>query len=105
MILKQKYIYSKIIPNMGGFHQLHVSQRVYFKRYNCIGLQDWFIHSGTIGAGSVSQALEGRHYYHSIRPCKGGFDALVQRRVEDLTNKFELELVHPYLLVVQSLYE
>ena len=44
---------------MGGFHQLHVSQRVCFKRYNCMGLQDWFIHSGTIAAGSVSQALEG----------------------------------------------
>ena len=97
MILKHRDLYSKIISNMGGFHQFHVFRSVLFKRYSCKSLQDWFLDSGTVAAGSVSQVLEGRHY-RSICPRKRGFDALVQRRVEDITNKFELELIHPDLL-------
>ena len=80
---------------MGSFHQMRVFQRVLFKRYNCLGLQDWFVDSGTIAAGSVSQALEGRHYYRSIPLHKEGVD-LVHGRVEDITNKSEL--IHPDLL-------
>ena len=44
----------------------------------------------------ASQAFEGRHYYCSMRLHKEGFYALVQRRVEDITNKFEL--IHQDLL-------
>ena len=80
---------------MGGFHQMCVFQRVLFKRYNCLDLQDWFADSGTIAAGSVSQAFEGRYYYRSIRLHKEGFDALVQRTVEDINKS---ELIHPHLL-------
>ena len=79
-----------MIPIMDGFHQMHVFLRVLFKRYNCLGLPDWFVDSGIIAAGSVSQAFEGRHYYRWIHLHKEGFDALVQRRAEDTTNKFEL---------------
>ena len=75
---------------MSGFHKLRVFQRVLFKRCSCLGLQDWFVDSGTIAAGSVSQPFEGRHYYRSIRLRKEGFHALVQRRVEDITDKFKL---------------
>ena len=57
-----KDLYSKIVPIMGGFHQMRIFQRVIFKRYNCLGLQIWFVDSGKIAAGSVSQAFEGRHY-------------------------------------------
>ena len=61
-----------------------------------MGLQDWLADSGTIAAGSVCQAFEGRHYYRSMCLHKKGFDVLVQRRGEDVTNKSEL--VHPDLL-------
>ena len=81
---------------MNRFHEMRVFQRVLFKRYNCLGLQDWFVDSGTIAGGSVSQASEGRHYYRSISLYKEGFDALLQRKVEDITNKFES--IHPDLL-------
>ena len=30
---------------MGCFHQMRVFQRVLFKRYNCMDLQDWLIDS------------------------------------------------------------
>ena len=59
------------------------------KRYNCLGLQDWFVDSRTIVARSVSQAFEGRHYYDLIRLRKK-IDTSIQIRVEDITNKFEL---------------
>ena len=52
--------------------------------------------SGTISAGSVSEAFEGRLYYRSMCLHKDGFDALVHRGVEDITNKSEL--IHPDLL-------
>ena len=58
----------------------------------CLGLKDWFVDTGTIAAGSVSQAFEGRQYYRSMRLHKEGSDALVQKTVEVITNKFELTL-------------
>ena len=94
--MEAKYLYSKIIPNMGGFHQLHIFQRVIFKLYNCLCLQDWFVDSETITARSASQVFERRHYYRSMCLHKEGLDNLVQRRVKDITNKFEL--IHPDLL-------
>ena len=30
---------------MGCFHQMRVFQRVLFKRYNCVDLQDWLVDS------------------------------------------------------------
>ena len=59
-------------------------------------LQDSFVDSGKINAGSVSQAFEGRFYYRSISLHKEGFHALVQRKLEDITNKFKL--IRPDLL-------
>ena len=43
---------------MGGFHQMQVFQRILFKRNNCLGLQDWFVDSGTIATGSTSQVFK-----------------------------------------------
>ena len=51
---------------MGGFHHLRVFQRVLLKRYNYLGLQDWFVDLGTILAGSISLTFEGRNYYRLI---------------------------------------
>ena len=58
------------------------------KRYNCLGLQDWFVDSRTIVARSVSQAFEGRHY--DLIRLRKKIDTSIQIRVEDITNKFEL---------------
>ena len=54
----------------GWFPSTACFQKVLFKRYNCMGLKDWFVGSGTIAAGPVSQALEGRNYSRSMRPHK-----------------------------------
>ena len=62
---------------MGGFHQIRVFEKVLFKRYNCLGFQDWFVYSGKIATGSASQAFKWRHYYRSMHLHKEGFDGLV----------------------------
>eukprot|EP00795_Rhopilema_esculentum_P014823 gene14823-5939_t len=52
------------------------------------GLKDWFTDAGVIASGSVDQALEGRHYFHSMQLLKECFDALGQFRIEDLTGTY-----------------
>ena len=49
----------------------------WFSSIACMGLQYWFADFGTIVAGSVIQAFEGRPYYRSMRLCKEGFNVLV----------------------------
>ena len=62
---------------MSGFNQMRVVfQKVLFKRYNSLGLQNWFVDSETIASGSVSQASEGRYYHPSMLLHKEGFDVL-----------------------------
>ena len=48
---------------MGGFHQLHVKQRLIYKRSNCIGIKKWCIDDGIIAPGAAAQAIEEQHYY------------------------------------------
>ena len=103
IICKHRDLYSKIIPIMDGFHQVRVFQRALFKRYHCLGLQDSFVDSGTITAGSVSQAFDRRHHYHSIRLHREGFHVLVHRKVEDIINKFKL--IHLDLLSYLSYWQ
>ena len=80
IIWKHRDRYSKIIPIMNSFHQIRDFQIVLFNRYNCLGLQDWFVDSGTIPAGSVSEVFEGRHYYHTIHLQKKDLMLLLQEK-------------------------
>ena len=67
---------------MCGFHQLRVRQRQIYKRYACLGFKSWFIDSEVIAKGSADQAIEGRHYYRSMRMLKESLNALVQYSFE-----------------------
>ena len=44
--------------------------------------KSWFIDSGMVAKGSADQAIEGRHYYGSMRVLKESFNALVQYSFE-----------------------
>ena len=50
--------YKKVIPLMGGFHQLLVLMKIIYKRHGCIGYKKWFIDSKTIASGSADKAVE-----------------------------------------------
>ena len=80
--------YKKVIPLMGGFHQLLVLQKIIYKRHGCMGYKKWFTDAKIIAAGSIDKAIEGRNYYRCMRIHKEGFDAIVQNRVESLTNSY-----------------
>ena len=75
-------IYNRVIVLMDGFHQLRVRQKQIYKRYVCLDFKSWFIDSGVIVKGSVDQAIEGRHYYQSMKILKESFNALVQYSFE-----------------------
>ena len=58
--------YQKIIPLMGGFHQLMVMQKIIYKRHGCMGYKQWFSDAEIIAAGSLEIAIEGRQYYRCM---------------------------------------
>ena len=74
--------YDKIIPLIGGFHTLLVYLKILFKKYGCLGLQQWWVAANAIQEGSVSQAIEGRHYYRGICLHKQSFNALLRNKIE-----------------------
>ena len=88
IIWKHGEYYKNVIILMGGFHQLRVAQRLLYKHFGCLGYKEWFIDAGTIASGSADKACEGNHYYRSMRLHKEGFDALVQYRTEQITEKY-----------------
>ena len=48
---------------MGGCNQLHVKQRLIYKRSTCISIKERCIDAGII---ATAQAIEGHHYYRSM---------------------------------------
>ena len=88
IIWKHGEYYKNVIILMGGFHQLRVAQRLLYKRFGCLDYKEWFIDAGAIASGSADKACEGNHYYRSMRLHKEGFDALVQYRTEQITEKY-----------------
>ena len=74
--------YDKIVPLLGGFHTLLVYLKILYKKYGCLGLQDWWVDSGAIADGSVMQSIEGRHYARGIRLHKQSFCALIRWRLQ-----------------------
>ena len=59
--------YDKIIPLMGGFHNILVNLQILFKKYGCLGFKDWWVDAVAIAEGSVAQVIKGRHYYRNNR--------------------------------------
>ena len=88
LIWKHGKFDKKIIPLMGGFHQLLVLQKIIYRRHACIGYKKWFVDSKIMTSGSVDKTVEGRHYYRFMRVHKEAFDAIVQARIESITNSY-----------------
>ena len=88
IIRKHGDLYQKVITIMGGFHQLRVRQRLISKRHAIMGYKEWFMDSGTMPPGSVDNAFGGNHDYRCMRLLKEAFDALVQFRTENITNRY-----------------
>ena len=55
----QQQKYDRLIPLMGGFHLL---LKILYKKYGCLGIDQWWVVGGAIMEKSVKQAIEGKHY-------------------------------------------
>ena len=82
-------LYRNIVILMGRFHELCVRKKTIYKRHAFTGYQKRLIHAKTIAPGSSDAAVERRYYYRNMRINKEIFCALVQYRVEELTNCFK----------------
>ena len=81
--------FSKVIPPMGGFRQVLCLQKAIYKRYACLGLDKWITDVATIKSSLVAEkTVHVLHYNTSIRVYKEIFDAIVQMRMEDITNMY-----------------
>ena len=70
---------------MGELHELCVRQKTLYKRHALRGYQRWVIDA----------TVKGRHHYRNMRINKEIFSALVQYRVEEVTedyNDMDIEL-------------
>ena len=47
---------------MDGFHILFVKLKILYKKYNLVGLQQWWLKSKIIAEGLVYQATNGKRY-------------------------------------------
>ena len=89
IIWKHGTKYAKIIPLLGGFHQVLCLLKIIYKRYACLGLDKWVTAAGTTkSASSAEKPIQCSHYNTSMRVYKEVFDAIVQMRVEDLTSTY-----------------
>lgn len=81
--------FSKVIPPMGAFRQVLCLQKAIYKRYACLGLDKWITGVATIKSSLVAEkTVHVLHYNTSIRVYKEIFDAIVQMRMEDITNMY-----------------
>ena len=81
--------FSKVIPPMGGFRQVLCLQKAIYKRYASLGLDKWITGVATIKSSLVAEkTVHVLRYNTSIRVYKEIFDAIVQMRMEDITNMY-----------------
>ena len=73
--------YDKLVPLLGGFHLLLVYLKILYKKYGCLGFDQWWVASGAIKEKSVKQAIEGKHYYRGIGLHKQSVNALLRCKI------------------------
>ena len=67
-----------------GFHQVRIKQRLIYKRFSSIGIEEWRIDAVRVAPSSAAQAMEGHHYHRCMHLYKESFDTLVQFRFEKM---------------------
>ena len=78
----QQQKYDRIIPLMGGFHLLLVYLKILYKKYGCLGSDQWWVAGGVIMEKPVKQAIEGKHYYQGIGLHKQSMHALLRCKIK-----------------------
>lgn len=76
--------YEKVVNLLGGFHTIMVKLKIMYKKYGALGFREWWVDAGAIAEGSSIQAIEGRHYFRTIRLHKQSFEALLRFRIKNM---------------------
>lgn len=76
--------YEKIVKLLGGFRTIMVKLKTMYKKYGALGFRDWWVDAGAIAEGSSVQAVEGGHYFRTIRLHKQSFEALLRYRMKKI---------------------
>jgi len=63
---------------MGAFHTICNALSILGKRFRDAGLKDIYIEAGLVAEGSISGALDGKHYNCAIRVHKCVHEALMR---------------------------
>ena len=78
------------IPILGAFHQQMSYMHAIYKRFMGSGIADTLVTAGVVVAGSVDQALRGKHYRWGVRCIVLWREALIQQRLRDILEHEEL---------------
>ena len=77
--------YSAIIPFLGPFHTQCVMMTAIYKRYEGSELEEVLVQAGVIAAGSVKQALKGKHFKRGLRCLRLVYEALMSKILKEHT--------------------
>ena len=78
---------------MVAYHILLVKLKILYKKYNLLGLQQWWLKSETISEGLVNQAAEGKHYSTSIRLHKRSLEYLLRFQSEKIRANLPVDVM------------
>ena len=76
--------YKNIIPFLGPFHTQCVMMSAIFKRYEGSEFEEVLIQAGVVAAGSVKQALTGKHFRRGLRCFRLFSEALISKLLKDV---------------------
>ena len=73
--------YQTITPFLGPFHTQCAMMSAIFKRYEGSELEEVLVQAGVIAAGSVKQALKGKHFRRGLRCLRLFYEALMSKLI------------------------
>ena len=74
--------FQKVLPVLGGFHIQTAFLSTIAKRFREFGLEEWVVAARIVEAGSVDQAIRGKHYKRAFRIHKLTYECLVRLLIE-----------------------
>ena len=78
--------FENILPVLGGFHTQGAFMVAMYRRFKGSGLEDLAVAAGIVEAGSVDQALKGKHHKRGMRLHKLMYECLARLLISSTTD-------------------
>ena len=82
--------FKNILPILGGFHTQGAFMATIYRRVKGSGLEDLAVAAGIVEAGSVDQALKGKHHKRGMRLHKLTYECLVRLLISQAADEEQL---------------